>query len=77
MIPSASQEPEKIAMDWTITEFTPSKMKIKLDFSEPLHVSFEEPDILQIYFADPDLFISEDGISIQEQDRIIERQLMR
>ena len=37
-------------------------MMIKLDFSEPLHVSFEEPDILEIEFADPDLFISEQGI---------------
>lgn len=37
-------------------------MMIKLDFTEPLHVSFEEPDILEIEFADPDLFITEQGI---------------
>ena len=49
-------------MDWQITLFTASQMKIKLDFTEPLYVSFEEPDILEIEFADPDLFISEEGI---------------
>jgi len=48
-------------------------MTLKLDFKSPLYISFEAPDILSIRFADPDLFISTDGIQILEADRKIER----
>ena len=52
-------------------------MAIKLLFETALYVSFEEPDTLVIEFADPDIFISENGIQMLPEDRKIERKLMK
>ena len=51
-------------------------MLIKLNFDYPLNVSFEAADTLIIKLADPDLFISTDGIQIPEKNRLIQRELM-
>ena len=76
-MPSDQQNPEKVKMTWEIIEFTPSKMKIQLHFETALFISFEAPDILVIEFADPDIFISEHGIQILPENRIIRRKLMK
>ena len=52
-------------------------MVIQLRFETAIFVSFEEPDKIVIEFADPDLFISENGIQILPEYRKIERKLMK
>ena len=53
-------------------------MKIQLTFEQPLIVSFEtEPDILEIAFADEDLFISQDGIKLSPSNQVIRRELIK
>ena len=52
-------------------------MVIQLYFENAIYVSFEEPDILVIEFADPDIFISENGIQILPENRRLERKLMK
>ena len=64
--------------EWELLEFTQTMMRINLIFAEPLYISFsEEPDILQIIFADEELFVSENDVKIKPQDRIIRRALIR
>ena len=46
-------------------------------YQDPLYISYEEPDILRIEFADEDLFISENGIKIPKKRRVLLRELMR
>ena len=64
-------------MSWEVIQFTSNKMIIQLLFETALYVSFEEPDTVVIEFADPDLFISEQGIQILPEYRKIERKLMK
>ena len=64
-------------MSWKIIEFTRSKMVLKLLFETALYVSYEEPDTLVVEFADPDIFISENGIRILPEDRKLTRKLMK
>ena len=53
-------------------------MEIKIEFENPLFISFElEADSLEITFEDENLFISSEGIMINEQDRTLERKLSR
>lgn len=76
--PSLMQEPENVAMNWSIQNWSPSKIELQLEFERPLYVSFEkEPDFLVVNFADPDLFITENGIQIPVQHRTLRRNLMR
>lgn len=75
--PSDEQEEENVQLDWIILSKTPSLMKIKLMFEQPLFISYYKPDIVKVNFADSDLFISTDGIKIPEKNRIIVRELMR
>ena len=73
-----TQEPENVAMDWTIENYSASKIELQLVYEKPLYISFEdEPDILVINFADEELFITENGIKIQPQYRVLTRKLMR
>ena len=46
-------------------------------FDQPLWISFAEPDLVRIEFADENLFISENGIKIPEDKRVLVRELMR
>ena len=47
-------------------------------FEKPLYISYEDdPDLLVIKFADEELFVTENGIKIQPQDRVLTRNLMR
>ena len=40
-------------------------IELELKFEQPLSISFEEePDMLEINFADEDLFITDKGIKI-------------
>lgn len=73
MIPSELQDPEKVTLSWNITSRTAQSIFIQLDFDEPLFISFEEADVLEINFGDPDLFISTNGIQILEENRKISR----
>lgn len=63
--PALTQEPENVAMDWTIENYSASKIELQLVYEKPLYISFEDdPDILVINFADEELFITENGIKI-------------
>ena len=43
-----------------------------------MYISFEEePDIIVINFADEDFFITDDGIKIHSEQRVLTRRLMR
>ena len=53
-------------------------MLIQLDFHNALFVSFEkEPDVLELNFGDPEIFISAEGISISLDKRKISRELVK
>lgn len=58
-------------------EFSSTKLSIQLDFEQALYVSFEEADMLVVEFADPDLFLTDDGIRILPENRRLERPLMK
>lgn len=62
VIPSEVQDAKNVKMKWKILSITPRGMKLQVNFDNPLHVSFEEPDLLEVNFADPDLFLSANGI---------------
>lgn len=65
-------------MTWTIVKFDANQLDIKLEFKEPLYISFEsEADTLVVDFADEKLFISEDGIKMLVEDRVLRRKLPR
>ena len=63
--------------DWFVVSIGTQSLVIQLAFEHPLWISYEEPDLIQITFADEDLFISEDGIKIPAEKRVLTRQLMR
>lgn len=75
--PSEEQDPSKVGLTWNVTEYTSDKMTLKLFFDDALYISFEKADTLVIVFADEELFISEDGIKISEESRILKRKLVR
>ena len=78
ILPASTQEIENVAMEWEIVNFSPSKIELQLVFEEPLYISFEkEPDTLSVEFADKDLFITNEGIQIQDEHRVLTRSLMR
>ena len=52
-------------------------MSIKIDFNDPLYVSFDDADIVLVTFLDADLFITETGIKIKPEDRQLSRRIMR
>ena len=41
-----------------MTYLSPELFNIKLDFDQPLLISFEKPDFIRIRFVDENLFIS-------------------
>ena len=65
-----------VGLTWTILSRTKISILLKLTFEYPLYVSFEAADTLTITLADPDLFLSSDGIQILEKNRVITRELM-
>lgn len=52
-------------------------MLIELKFKYPLWISYYQHDTIRVDFADADLFISKKGMRIAEENRILERELMR
>lgn len=46
-------------------------------FEQPLWISYDQPDLVRIEFADENLFISENGIKIPKEKRVLVRELMR
>ena len=78
IFPAFTQEPENVAMEWELVNYSPSEIELQLVFEKPLYISFEkEPDILTVEFADKDLFITNEGIQIQDKHRVLMRSLMR
>lgn len=64
-------------MTWNITDITTTSLSIKMVFTDPLYVSVSEADKVVVTFADTDLFITEQGIRIKPENRILRRNLMR
>ena len=65
-------------MSWSVVKFDANHLDIQLFFEEPLYISFEsEADTVVVNFADEELFISEDGIKILPEDRVLRRKLPR
>ena len=75
--PTVEQDEEDVKMTWEYTEFTQTKMVIQAYFEEPLSISFDDPNFISIKFSDPDLWISEVGIQMEPDDRLLSRPLMR
>ena len=67
--PAQMQDPQNVAMEWSVISQSSSEIELQLAFEQPLYVSFEkEPDKLAIYFFYEDVFISANGIKIQLQN---------
>ena len=65
-------------MSWSVVKFDANQLDIQLFFDEPLYISFEsEADTVVVNFSDEELFISEDGIKILFDDRVLRRKLPR
>lgn len=64
-------------MSWKVSEITTKALKLKLAFEDALYVSYLEADTLVITLADPNLFISTQGIQIKPENRQMRRKLMR
>ena len=77
--PSILQDPTMVGMtSWQVINYKSTEIGIQMIFENPLYISYEvEPDTLVITFADPDLFISTDGIQIKDEYRVLKRKLQR
>ena len=64
-------------MTWDLIEFTTSYVEMQLNFEYATFISYEEADTLVVEFADPDLFISGNGIKMLPEHRRLTRPLMR
>lgn len=77
VLPNVIQDATKVGLKWEFISRSPELWEIQLDFDEPLNISFEAPDLIEINFADPELFISDNGIKIPQDRRKISRELTR
>ena len=76
--PAETQDVNRVALTWTVVEYGPSYIHLQLVFEQPLYISFElEADVLVVNFQDQDLFITENGIQILPENRILRRNLRR
>ncbi len=65
-------------MAWSVIKYEPNSLDIQLDFNDPLYISFEkEPDFLVVKFDDERFFITENGIKILPEDRVLRKSIRR
>ena len=75
---SEEQEPEKVRLEsWNVTAITSSEMDIKMVFESPLYISYSEPDSVVVNFSDKNLFRSDEGVQLSDENRLLRRELMR
>ena len=59
-----AEKDDVIEMNWEIKSFSEDEMLFQLTFTDPLKVSYERVDVLEITFIDEKLFISKQGAMI-------------
>ena len=46
-------------------------------FESPLYISYSEPDSVVVKFSDKNLFRSDEGVKLPDENRLLRRELMR
>ena len=66
------QTVEQVRFDWTVTEFTETRMVIQLEFDEPYEISvYEEINFISLKINHYDLFVRQkDGWSVSYSERV-------
>ena len=60
--PGKSTLPVNLGLLYNITEYSPRKMTIQLNFTNAIQVSAYDPDNLEVKFVGNFFFFSEDGL---------------
>ena len=75
---SEEQEPEKVRLEsWNVTAISSTEMDIKMVFESPLDISYSEPDSVVVNFSDKNLFKSDKGVQLPDENSLLKRELMR